>query len=61
MPRYSLEKKDAVLKKLLPPENQPVPVVSEAEGISPRTLYNWLCQVRDGGGVVPGSPATSLE
>lgn len=61
MPRYSLERKEAVLKKLLPPENQAVPIVSEAEGISQGTLYNWLCQVRDGGGVVPGSRTSNSE
>ena len=61
MPRYSLERKEAVLKKLLPPENQPVPTASEAEGISQGTLYNWLCQIRDGGGVVPGSRTNNSE
>ena len=61
MPRYSLERKEAVLKKLLPPENQSVPEVSEAEGISQGTLYNWLSQIRDGGGAVPGSRASNAE
>ena len=50
-----------LLSKLLPPENQSVPEVSEAEGISQGTLYNWLCQVRDGGGAVPGSRASNAE
>lgn len=61
MSRYSLERKEAVLKKLLPPENQSVPVVSEAEGISQATLYNWLCQVKDRGGAVPGSRNSNSE
>ena len=61
MPRYSVERKNAVIKKLLPPENQPVPLVAEAEGISQGTLYNWLCQARDGGGVVPGSRTSDSE
>lgn len=61
MPRYSIERKEAVLRKLLPPENQPVPAVSEAEGISQGTLYNWLCQVRDGGGAVPGSRTNNSD
>ncbi|MFK8077184.1 MAG: transposase, partial [Granulosicoccus sp.] len=61
MPRYSTERKQAVLKKLLPPESLPVPEVSISEGISQGTLYNWLYQVRDGGGVVAGSRASNAE
>lgn len=61
MPRYSLERKEAVLKKLLPPENQAVPLVAQSEGISQGTLYNWLCQIRDGGGAVPGSRTSNSD
>ena len=61
MPRYSIKRKEAVLKKLLPPENQSVSAVSESEGISQGTLYNWLCQVKDRGGVVAGSRANNSE
>lgn len=61
MPRYSLERKNAVLTKLLPPENQPVPDIAQAEGISQGTLYNWLSQARDGGRAVPGSRASNSE
>tara|TARA_R110000868_G_scaffold34671_4_gene125068 strand:- start:6366 stop:6530 length:165 start_codon:yes stop_codon:yes gene_type:complete len=34
MARYSLERREAVLKKLLPPHNRSVPEVSREEGIS---------------------------
>ena len=61
MPRYSLERKESVLKKLLPPENQSVPDVAQAEGISLGTLYNWVTQARDGGRAVPGSRAGNTE
>ena len=61
MPRYSHERKNAVLKKLLPPNNLSVPEVSQAEGISEGALYNWLSQVRDGGSAVPGSRASNAE
>lgn len=41
MPRYSEERKAAVLKKLLPPENHSVAEVAAEEGISGPTLYGW--------------------
>jgi len=44
MPRYSLERRQSVLGKLLPPQSRPVPEVAAAEGISEATLYNWLTQ-----------------
>ena len=61
MPRYSIERKNAVLKKLLPPENQSVSLVAESEGISAVTLYKWLSQARDGGAVVPGSRTNDAD
>ena len=42
MPRYSKERKAAVLKKLLPPHNRSVVSVATEEGISDATLYSWL-------------------
>ena len=42
VPRYSEERKVAVLKKLLPPQNASVTSVSEEEGIPVATLYCWL-------------------
>lgn len=41
MPRYSEERKAAVLKKLLPPDNRSVASVAAEEGISDVTLYGW--------------------
>ena len=61
MPRYSVERKNAVLKKLLPPENQSIPAVSASEGISEATLYNWVSKVRREGSAVPGSRASNAE
>ena len=55
MPHYSPERKAAILKKLLPPENRPVSQVAPEEGISDATLYNWLKQARKEGMPVPGS------
>ena len=61
MPRYSNERKQAVLKKLLPPENQPVTLVSESEGISSGTLYSWIAEARKGGAAMPGSQSNNAD
>jgi len=61
MPRYSSERKAAVLNKLLPPHNQSVTDVSAAEGINQSTLYNWLSNSRENGAPVPGSKASHAE
>lgn len=55
MPRYSEERKSSVMRKLLPPNNRPVPEVAKEEGISEPTLYNWRTQARETGVPVPGS------
>lgn len=61
MPRYADERKAAVLGKLLPPHNRPVPEIAQAEGISAATLYNWLKQARQQGVPVPGSISNTPE
>ena len=61
LPHYSSKRKAAVVKKLLPPENQAVSVVSEEEGICSATLYNWLKQARKEGVPVPGSQRKHSE
>ncbi len=55
MPRYSEERKASVMRKLLPPNNRPIPEVAREEGISEQTLYNWRRQAREKGVPVPGS------
>ena len=55
MPRFSEERKSAVLKKLLPPHNRSVPDVAREEDISEKTLYNWRKKLRDKGLPVPRS------
>lgn len=54
MTRYSQERKDAVIRRMMPPENTPVPVLVEETGISGVTLYHWRKQARAQGLVVPG-------
>ena len=61
MPRYSEERKAAVLKKLLPPQNRSVVQVAAEDGISDVTLYSWLKQCRQQGMPVPGNRNTGDE
>jgi transposase-like protein len=61
MRRVPQERREAILSKLLPPHNKPVPEVAIAEGVGESTLYNWLSQARKQGIAVPGSRSTSTE
>ncbi len=54
MKHYSEERKDAVIKRMMPPENTPVPMLVEETGISKVTLYHGRKQARAKGIVVPG-------
>jgi transposase-like protein len=61
MARYSLERKESILKKLLPPMNMTVLEVAHSEGISPKTLYHWRDALRKEGQPVPGKTLTSND
>jgi len=54
MPRYAPERKEALLRKLLPPHNLSVAQLAREEGISDVTLYAWRKQAKTGGAAVPG-------
>ncbi|MBI5780962.1 MAG: transposase, partial [Rhodocyclales bacterium] len=47
--KYAEERREAILRKLLPPENRPVAEVAAEEGISAPTLYEWRKQARGKG------------
>jgi transposase-like protein len=51
--RYPKERKEAVLKKMLPPHNMTVPALAIEEGISEATLYNWRTGSRAQGHLMP--------
>jgi transposase-like protein len=51
--RYSSERKEAALKKMLPPHNRPLSDVSREEGISEGTLYLWRKEARSQGRLLP--------
>lgn len=51
--KYSPERREAILRKLLPPNNRTVAEVAEEEGISDATLYNWRSKARKEGQLLP--------
>ena len=51
--RYTPERKEAVLRKMLPPHNRSIPELAEEEGISEGTLYNWRKAARAEGRLLP--------
>lgn len=56
--RYSRERKEAVIKKMLPPENKSIPEISREEGISEPTLYLWRNAARATGRLLPDADRT---
>ena len=54
---YSHELKEAILRRLLPPNNESITKVSREEGISEQTLRNWRDKVRADGKAAPGTDA----
>ena len=51
----SPERKEAILKKLLPPLSRSVAQLAREEGIGEQTLYNWRNQLKAQGYAVPVS------
>ena len=59
MARYSNERKEAILKKLLPPQNLTVAEVARQENISVQTLYTWRDKAKSLGIPVPGKTSST--
>ena len=51
--RYSKERKEAVLKKMMPPHNRSIVDLGRDENISEATLYIWRRQARERGLLLP--------
>ncbi|WP_083387767.1 transposase [Planococcus antarcticus] len=47
--RYTKEQKDAILKRMMPPQNESVKSITEDLEISKQTLYKWRKQARSAG------------
>jgi len=55
---YPTERKEAILKKMLPPNNKTIKALSEEEGISEATLCNWRKAARAEGRLLPEGDST---
>ena len=55
--RYSPERKEAVLKKMMPPHHRSLKQLALEEGISEATLYNWRREARSQGILMPDGNA----
>ena len=54
---YSPEFKEAVLRRMLPPNNEPIAKIAQQDGIPEQTLRNWRKEARKNGNAVPASNA----
>jgi len=54
---YSPERKLAVLKRMLPPNNLAIRQLSQEEGISEATLHKWRAEARSKGQLLPAADA----
>ncbi len=50
---YPAERKEVVLKKMLPPNNKTIKELAREEGISEGTLHNWRKAARSEGRLMP--------
>lgn len=57
--RYSQEQKEAIVKRMMPPNNESVSQIAKEEGISEVTLYKWRKEARAAGVATPGNGQTS--
>jgi transposase-like protein len=56
--KYSDERKEAVLRKMLPPYHRPLKDLAKEEGISEVTLYQWRKEARGEGRLLPDGDKT---
>ena len=57
--RYSQEQKEAIVKRMMPPNNEAVAQIAKEEGITEVTLYKWRKEARAAGVATPGNGQTS--
>jgi len=61
MTRYSPERKEAILSKILPPQSRSVVEVANEEGIHCSTLYTWLKTAQNNGVTMSNSTSLAAE
>ena len=57
--RYTTERKEAVLKKMMPPHPRPINQLPKEEGISEATLYKWRRDARKKSILLPDAERVS--
>jgi transposase len=57
--RYSQEQKEAIVKRMMPPNNESVAKIAKEEDITEVTLYKWRKEARKAGVATPGNGQTS--
>ena len=55
---YSPEFKEAMLRRMLPPNNESIKKIAKEEGLSEQTLRNWRGKARKEGYAAPGTDAS---
>jgi transposase-like protein len=56
--KYPKERKEAILKKMLPPHHKSIAEIAKEEGICEATLYNWRQAARAQGRLLPDGNST---
>lgn len=57
--RYTKERKEKIVKRMMPPHNESVAQIAKDEGITEVTLYKWRKEARAKGEPTPGTGQTS--
>ena len=56
---YTKEYKDAILRRILPPNNESISKIAKEEGVSEQSIRNWQAKARKEGYAAPGKDAAS--
>lgn len=61
MKHYSAERKESILRQMMPPTNKLVSALAREHGISEQTLYTWRRNLKTQGVPVPGNGKNAEE
>ena len=61
MKRYSAERKESILRRMMPPENKLISELARENGITEQTLYTWRRNLKSQGVPVPGNGKNAEE
>jgi transposase-like protein len=59
--RYSAERKESILRRMMPPENKLISELARENGITEQTLYTWRRNLKSQGVPVPGNGKSAEE